>query len=182
MARKAIAVQDEDEQLAGERKPLNNLGSDFGSTAAVSVSVCAPPQDAIGSVALTFVPSIVPSEADFPVEMRRLFPDCEICNGEPNAAATAELHASACPASLCNSTFQVPSTEIGAASLLPERRTPAKASRGKPTRRTYATTKLRLVRDMKLNPEERIKKGSPAQSRASSKSCNTTPASAKAGG
>jgi len=124
------------------------------------MSACAPPQEASGRVALTFVPSIVPSEAsaDFPVKMRRLFPDCEICNGEPNAASTADLHASACTASLRSSTFQVPSTETGAASFLPAWSTPARASRGKPTRRMYATTKFRLVRDMNLNPRKRIKK------------------------
>lgn len=67
------------------------------------------------------------------------------------------------------STFHVPSTAKGALKCRPLRKTPARANNGKPTRRMYATTKFRLVRDIETNLGEEVKRGSPAQGRASSK-------------
>ena len=56
------------------------------------------------------------------------------------------------------SIFQVPSTDNGALKCRPLRKTPASANNGKPTRRMYATTKFRLVRDIEPNLGEEVKK------------------------
>jgi hypothetical protein len=78
----------------------------------------------------------------------RFEPDCEMPRG-PLASEESSLPQDCAlePAALA-SIFQMPSTEIGARRLRPVLSTPARPSNGKPTSRTYATTKLRLVCDI----------------------------------
>jgi len=72
-------------------------------------------------------------------------PDCEITTDEPETAKRAFPHGRPARLLVSASIFQVPSTDTGAEMLRPAFKTPAKQSRGMPTKSMYATTKLRLV-------------------------------------
>jgi hypothetical protein len=105
---------------------------------------------------LMLLSSRAPGTTDLPLPKvrTRLRPDCEIRTGELRNVTTA-AHEEVFVEVLA-STFQLPSTEIGAARCRPLRKTPASPMRGKPTRKMYATTKFRLVRDIEPNLGEEV--------------------------
>jgi hypothetical protein len=82
----------------------------------------------------------------------RLLPDCEIERGVFETEERKLPQDEAGRRLTAGSIFQAPSTENGAVRLRPLLRIPTSPSKGSPTRRMYAITKLRFVCEIAVSP------------------------------
>src|SRR5262249_17026682 len=99
-----------------------------------------------GRAALTVFPSIVPLavlRAESRLKTRPL-PDCEMFSSE-SCMAERDFAQGPAASTVSAANFQLPSTDIGAASPRPAFKTPTNPSSGRPTRKIYATRNLRFV-------------------------------------
>src|SRR6202047_224428 len=147
-----------------ESVPLRVLGSARGSSVADKVrlpsphaaapDLSAPERTVPANFALTVFPSRVPVVVFVPPlrVTTRLLPDCEIDRGAVETDERKWPQGEAGRRLAPGSIFQAPSTENGAVRLRPLLRTPTSPSKGSPTRRMYAITKLRFVCEIAVSP------------------------------
>lgn len=141
--------------------PLKVLGSVRRSSVAVKVrpspqaaapDLSSPRRSAPKNCALMVLPSIVPVVFAPLRVTTRVLPDCKIERGvfetEERKLPQGEAERWLAPGSI----FQAPSTENGADKPRPVLRTPTSPSKGSPTRRMYAITKLRFVCEIAVSP------------------------------